>query len=64
MGSFSKEANANGERDRIIEETALAVRVTFDGDLYRVVVEKDDNPAAQQRQIESAGLSPWTLHLD
>jgi hypothetical protein len=58
MGSFSKEANANGERDRIIEETALAARVTFDGDLYRVVVEKDDNPAAQQRQIESAGLSP------
>lgn len=46
MGSFGNEANANAERDRVIEETALAARVTFDGDLYRVVVEKDDNPAA------------------
>ena len=63
MGSFGKEANANVERDRIIEETALAARVTFDGDLYRVVVEKDDNPSAQKRQIEGAGISPWTFNM-
>ena len=57
IGSFSKQANAEKERNRVSADTGLEVGVNESGGYYRVVIPKS---AASKSEVEGFGFMPWS----
>ncbi|HIG40285.1 MAG TPA: SPOR domain-containing protein [Gammaproteobacteria bacterium] len=61
LGAFRVEENAARERDRLSAVTGMNVELSQSGNIYRVVIEKGSDSAAQKETLEDLGLSPWLL---
>ncbi len=61
VGAFRSQGNAEREQARIADLTAMDVEVMQSGEMYRVVVAKNDDPDMQKMALEDLGLTPWSL---
>jgi len=61
LAAFKNPANAERESGRINSAIDVDTSVAHSGDLYRVVLKKDRDPAQQKTLLERIGITPWAI---
>ncbi len=68
VGTFSTAENAMVEQARLAEMIGLPIQIAVfaEGEmaLFRLVIEKDDDPEKQKQMIMESGITPWSIAFD
>ena len=68
VGAFSTAENAIVEKARLVGVTGLPVQIAvfIEGEmaLFRLVIQKDSDPAKQKEMLLEAGITPWPIAFD
>lgn len=68
VGAFSTAENAMVEQARLAEMIGLPIQIAVfaEGEmaLFRLVIEKDDDPEKQKQMIMESGITPWSIAFD